>query len=139
VTPEETLAVIQTALAAMTAGDLRGLLAVFDPDVELRSLVVQSARGSFHGHAGAREWWVALSRTYDESAIELEELRVDGDRAVTRVRASFTIGGVRVEHTAWQAARFSGRRFVWWARFDSDAEAGAAVDLPPGAGVQVQC
>ena len=129
---------IQTALAAMTAGDLRRLLTVFHPDVELRSLVVQSATGSFRGHAGAREWWVALSRTYDESAIELEALRVDGDRAVTRVRASFVIAGVAVEHTAWQAARFSGGRFVWWARFESDEDAGEAVGLPPGAGVEVR-
>lgn len=128
---------IQTALAAMTAGDLRRLLTVFDPDIELGSRIVQSASGSFRGHAGAREWWMALSRTYDESAIELEALRVDGDRAVTRVRASFVIAGVAVEHTAWQAARFSGGRFVWWVRFESDEEAGDAVGLPPGSGVEV--
>ena len=78
------------------------------------------------------------TRTYDESAIELEALRVDGDRAVTRVRASFVIAGVAVEHTASQAARFSGGRFVWWARFESDEDAGEAVGLPPGAGVEVR-
>jgi ketosteroid isomerase-like protein len=138
-TPEETAAVVHAAFAALNAGDLPAWLEAMHPDIEIRSRVVHSASGAdwFRGYAGARAWWDAIDRTYDETRLIGEQVVVDGDRAVITVRARFVVGGDVVEHVAWQAARFVGRRFRVWARYDTEAEAYAAAGMQPGSGVRV--
>jgi ketosteroid isomerase-like protein len=121
--PEE---LIQAGYAAMNAGDLEGLMALLDPTIELRSLAVGSARGGwFRGYAGVRDWWDALTQTYDEFEFTLRGLDVEGDRAVAALTARFRIGDERIEHDAWQAARFRSGRIVLWARFATEDEARA--------------
>jgi ketosteroid isomerase-like protein len=137
--PDETAAVVHAALAALNAQDLQGWLERLHPDIEIRSRVVHGAAGDdwFRGYTGAREWWEAIARTYDRTELTGESVVVDGGRAVITVRARFVVGGDAVEHTAWQAARFEGRRFRMWARYDSEDEAYAAAGMEPGAGVPV--
>lgn len=137
--PEETAAVVHAGFAAINTQDLPGWLERLHPDIEIRSRVVHATAGDdwFRGYAGAREWWEAMAGTYDQTELTGEAVVVDGDRAVITVRARFVVGGEAVEHTAWQAARFEGRRFRVWARYDSEDEAYAAAGMVPGAGVPV--
>ena len=137
--PDETATVVHAAFAAFNAKDLQGWLERLDPDIRIRSRVVHATAGDdwFRGYAGAREWWEAIAGTYDQTELTDEAVVVDGDRAVITVRARFVVGGEAVEHTAWQAARFEGRRFGVWARYDSEDEAYAAAGMAPGAGVPV--
>jgi ketosteroid isomerase-like protein len=136
-TPEETAAVIQAAFAAFNGGDLPAWLDALHPDIELRSRIVHPAGEEwFRGYAGARAWWEAIAGTYDETRLIPEAIVVDGDRAVITVRARFVVGDDVVEHGAWQAARFAGRRFRVWARFDTEEEAYAAAGIARGEGVR---
>jgi ketosteroid isomerase-like protein len=137
--PDETAAVVHAGFAAINGQDLHGWLERLHPDIEIRSRVVHAAAGDdwFHGYTGAREWWEAMAGTYDQTELTGESVVVDGDRAVITVRARFVVGGEAVEHVAYQAARFEGRRFRIWARYDSEDEAYAAAGMSPGAGVHV--
>jgi ketosteroid isomerase-like protein len=137
-TPEETAALVRAALAALNARDFERWRALLHPDVEIRSRIVRSAGDDwFRGYAGAREWWEAIARTYDEADFGADEVVVAGDRAVIRVRARFVVRGVAVEHAAWQAARFQDRRFRVWARYETEEEARARAGIGSGAGVRI--
>ena len=129
--PEE---LVRAAYAAMNADGLEALLALMDPAVEIRSLAIQSREGDwFRGYVGVRDWWEALSATYDHMRFELVAMHVDaaGDRAVAELRAAFVVGDFAVETEGWQSVRFRGGRILSWARWDTEAEARAAVGMAP--------
>ena len=48
------------AVGAFMARDLDGLLALADPQIELRSLLTEPERPLYHGHDGVREWFDAV-------------------------------------------------------------------------------
>jgi hypothetical protein len=125
--PEE---LIRAAYEAMNTRNLEALLALMDPAVQVRGVAVRSTRGQwFQGYPGVREWWEGLTATYDRFISELLSLEVDGERAVAKLRATFLVGEVHLETEGWQSASFRNGRILTWARWDSEAEARASVDM----------
>lgn len=134
-TPEETLALVLASYEAVNARNLDAFLATVHPAVEVRSPVLKPAAGdAFRGYNGVREWWNTMFGTQEGFEIWLTNVRVDGDLAVTELRLTNLVGGVRVEHTMWQGVRLRDDRFVWWQIFASESEASETIGLAPGAG-----
>lgn len=129
--PEE---LIRAAYEAMNTRDFEALLVLMDPAVQVRGVAVRSTRGQwFKGYPGVREWWEGLTATYDRFISELMSLEVSDDRAVAKLRATFLVGEIDLETEGWQSARFRGGRILTWARWETEAEARADVDMAPGA------
>jgi ketosteroid isomerase-like protein len=89
------LEVVQDVYAAFARGDLPAVLAHFDPAIEWRTPdTLPWSRGTYHGHAGAMEYFTSFLDALDEPHIVPRELVVAGDRViclgVERARARST-------------------------------------------------
>jgi len=113
------------------AGDIPGVLALLDPDVEVREPPDLPGATVYHGHAG----WQAQLDKFDEAftgfAYERLECIDCGDEVVSVIRASATaassgIGGsfTYAQVETWQAGRATLIRY-----FTNRAEALKAVGL----------
>jgi hypothetical protein len=135
VTPEEARALVLRCYAAVNRRDINGFLAGMDPEIEVRSLVLQPARGdAFRGYAGVRDWWNAMFATQDLE-LTLVRMRVDGDAAAIELVLRTQVGDTRGEVTMWHGARFRDGRVVAFGLCASEEEAAAAAGLGAGAGV----
>ena len=54
------LAVVRRAFDAYNRRDMDSLLALLDPEVEVRSLMTEAERSTYRGHEGVREWFEAV-------------------------------------------------------------------------------
>jgi ketosteroid isomerase-like protein len=71
--------------AAVTRGDLDGVLSLAHPDVEYRSAIQQAMEGEgsvFRGLAGIRRWFGELQDLYEYLESEVREVHEFGDRVV---------------------------------------------------------
>ena len=80
--------VVRSAVEAFMAQDLEGLLAVADPEIELRSLLTEAERPLYYGHEGVRDWFEAVfgvfpdwrpqprAATHDENGAVVTQLDV---------------------------------------------------------------
>jgi ketosteroid isomerase-like protein len=78
--------VVREIIAALSRGDIDGMLARMDPEFEWRPLEASPAARVCHGHAQVRgyvEDWLA---TFDSLWLELEEAIPVGERVVAVVR-----------------------------------------------------
>jgi ketosteroid isomerase-like protein len=73
---------------AWSAGDLPGMLAVVDPDVDaLPVLGVLYHRQRYRGHAGIAEWFAEVGDLWQEGfEAEVEDARPHGDGVIAFVR-----------------------------------------------------
>jgi ketosteroid isomerase-like protein len=110
---QENVELARRAYAALNGRDLDALLAVMDPEVELKARFMEMEGDSyFRGHSGVREWWDRLLAIFPDFRVEVLEIRDFGDRVIAalRVRGHGLESGVPIDHLASRAAYPSIRR-----------------------------
>jgi ketosteroid isomerase-like protein len=81
----ENVELVLSLHAAVTRGDLDGVLALAHPKVEYRSAIQQAMEGEgsvFRGLAGIRRWFVELQDLYEYLESEVLEVHEFGERVV---------------------------------------------------------
>jgi SnoaL-like domain len=105
-------------------------LALMDADVEAvpRVAVIE---GGYHGHDGIRRW---LGHAFDflpDMVYDVFAVRDLGDLTVTtgRMRGHAAGSDTPLDQALWTAAEWRDGKCVWWATYDTEAEAVQAVRL----------
>ena len=119
---EEVRAIADTAFGALNAGDLDSFLSVVSEDAEFTSMIAEVEGQTYRGHEGVRRWWSSLLDVFEGS----------GGRGLARLRAVAEVGGVEVEQTVWQAARYQDGKLDWWAFFRAESDAREAAGIVRG-------
>jgi ketosteroid isomerase-like protein len=117
------------AYAAVNAGDLEGLLALVNEDVEFTSMIAEAEGTVYRGHDGVRAWWASVRDAIEDSQWELLDVQGDAERLVNRTRIHGVISGVPVEQVMWQAVRRRDGKVVWWGFYRSEDDAREAAGL----------
>ena len=89
------------------ARDLDGILAVADPEIELRSLLTEAERPLYHGHDGVRDWFDAVFGVFPDWRPQPRAAAYDEDGAV--VIASRRDGHGRRERRSDRPELLAGR------------------------------
>jgi ketosteroid isomerase-like protein len=135
---EETVQIVRRAFEAYACGDVESLLCLLDPGVEVRSLMTEAERTTFHGHRGVREWFAAVLDIFPDWCPTPGRVRVFGEAVVVafHVTATAARSGVTVDQTYWQGSRLRNGKIVYFGFFRSEGDALQAVGVgagPPGA------
>jgi ketosteroid isomerase-like protein len=117
------IALLRRGYDAVNRGDIDGLLAAVDPDVEFTSLIAEAEGETFHGHEGVRRWWDEVVLPLGGLHGEPEEVRDLGDTVVARVLGTYRPMGVEVRQTVWNVVRFRDGKATWWQFFRTEEEA----------------
>ena len=124
---QENVEIAKQAFAAIARGDLQGLLALIDPEVEFNSLVAEAEGRVYRGHDGVREWWKTVAKALGGLRWETPEIRDLGDGVLVKMVVTATVSEVEVPQTMWQA--IEGRddgKVTWWHVARTEEEALAA-------------
>jgi ketosteroid isomerase-like protein len=117
--------ICRTAYARYSEGDFDGLLALFDPDVEVYVAPPNFESGSYRGHEEYRRLISRWGAEWDEMRVEPRDMEVEGDWVLAFVEY---IGrgkgsGVEITQSSWELSLWQDglcrRYFVYW-----DEEAG---------------
>jgi ketosteroid isomerase-like protein len=119
---------IQKGIAALNRGDVEGIAATLDPDVELVPLRAVLDGSIYKGHEGMRRWLADMSEDWAEFELELDEVR-ELDPGPVLVRATMRLrgrtSGVALDApAAWLCDMRDGR--VARIRFFADSDAALA-------------
>lgn len=130
VSSDEDVALVRRAFSAYAAGHVEALLAVLDPDVEIKSLMTEAERAIYRGHEGAREWLAAIYEVFPDWRPSVTSVRAVRGGVVTEFVANATaIGsGVRIEQRYWHATRVRHGKVTWFGFFRTEREAVDALD-----------
>ena len=120
---EENVDLLRQGYAAVNRGDIDGLLAAVDADVEFTSLIAEAEGQTFHGHDGVRQWWNEVVLPLGGLHGELEEVRDLGDTVIARVLGTYRPRGVEVRQVVWNVVRFNEAKADWWQFFRTEEEA----------------
>jgi ketosteroid isomerase-like protein len=119
--------VVRLAFDAWNRRDLDALLAICEPDVEVRSATNDSGPATYTGHDGVRDWLATVS---DDWHPRLGQIGDAGD-------ASAVV--LPMDETHWAAARFSpARRLAFFGFFATEADARDAAGAPLASAADVE-
>src|SRR5262245_59081070 len=79
---ERNLARVRTGFDAFNRGDFEAVLAVLDADVEIVASRELMNSGTFHGHAGYREWLAQWLEAWEGFEPQIERIEPIGERHV---------------------------------------------------------
>jgi hypothetical protein len=79
---EEDLALIRAGIEAANRGDIDGLVALFDPEVEFHIAPGLGNAGTYHGHEGFRNGLGGWLEAWESFTIDVVELEPIGERHV---------------------------------------------------------
>jgi ketosteroid isomerase-like protein len=129
--PPDDVELVQRAFQAFVRRDIELLLALCDPEVEIRSLMTEAERTLYRGHQGTREWLAAVLDVFPDWRPRLHEARDLGDAVVSSfdVTATAAVSGARIDQRYWQAARLRDGKIVSFAFFRTEADALEALRL----------
>ena len=101
---QENLEIVRQVYDAVARRDAESVLALYDPDVEVRFAPGTLAdrigeAGSFHGHEGLRAFDRELRQAFEDFETNYEELIDAGERvvSVSRYRATGRRSGVEID------------------------------------------
>ena len=112
------------------ARDLDGILAVADPEIELRSLLTEAERPLYHGHEGVRDWFHAVFGVFPDWRPQPRAASHDEDGAVViplDVTATGAESGVPIDQNYWLGARVRADKIVFFGFFRTESDAMDAV------------
>jgi ketosteroid isomerase-like protein len=91
--------IVRAGYEAWNRGDLEGMFAIIDPEVEWQLPDSGMNTGTFRGHEGIRELMESYLEAFERFTIELEQSFEAGDRVVAFVRtfARGRASGIDVE------------------------------------------
>jgi ketosteroid isomerase-like protein len=121
---------VRRAVDAFMARDLGGILAVADPEIELRSLLTEAERPLYRGHEGVRDWFHAVFGVFPDWRPQPRGACHDEDGAVViplDVTATGAKSGVPIDQTYWLGARVQADKIVFFGFFRTESDAMDAV------------
>ena len=121
---------VRHAVDAFMAHDLDGILAVADPEIELRSLLTEAERSLYHGHDGVREWFEAVFGVFPDWRPQPRAATYDEQDAVViplDVTATGAGSGVPVDQRYWLGARVRADKIIFFGFFRTESDAKDAV------------
>jgi uncharacterized protein len=80
--------VLKGAYEAFRAGEIDGVMAALDAEVDWHVPTVAPHGGDFHGHDGAGRFFAGIGEQWDGLAVEVQDVVAGGDRVVVIGRAS---------------------------------------------------
>ena len=122
--------VVRSAVDAFMAHDLDGILAVADPEIELRSLLTEAERPLYYGHEGVREWFEAVFGVFPDWRPQPRAATHDEDGAVVirlDVTATGAGSGAPVDQSYWLGARVRTDKIIFFGFFRTESDAKDAV------------
>ena len=122
--------VVRGAVEAFMAQDLHGLLAVADPEIELRSLLTEAERPLYYGHEGVRDWFEAVFGVFPDWRPQPRPATHDENGAVViqlDVTATGAGSGAPVDQTYWLGARVRAEKIIFFGFFRTESDAKDAV------------
>jgi ketosteroid isomerase-like protein len=121
---------VRRAVDAFMARDLAGLLAVSDPEIELRSLLTEAERPLYHGHDGVTDWFEAVFGVFPDWRPQPRAATHDADDAVViplDVTATGAGSGAPVDQNYWLGARVGADKIIFFGFFRTESDAMDAV------------
>jgi ketosteroid isomerase-like protein len=121
---------VRRAVDAFMARDLGGILAVADPEIELRSLLTEAERPLYRGHEGVRDWFHAVFGVFPDWRPQPRAASHDEDGAVViplDVTATGAESGVPIDQNYWLGARVQADKIVFFGFFRTESDAMDAV------------
>jgi ketosteroid isomerase-like protein len=121
---------VRHAVDAFMAHDLDGLLAVADPELELRSLLTEAERPLYHGHDGVRDWFEAVFGVFPDWRPQPRAATYDEQDAVViplDVTATGAGSGAPVDQSYWLGARVRADKIIFFGFFRTESDAKDAV------------
>ena len=112
---ERTAEMMRRLMEEIRHGDLDGLLAVADPEIELHSLLGTVEGGAYHGHAGVREWFRDVVETFaplDPGLADVEEADAGAVIATGHARGRARSSGVELDWDWAAILRAAGGKVV---------------------------
>lgn len=89
-TSEEVERINEAGWGAFNAGDLDAWLALFDPDFEGRSVLVEAEGGGvYEGIEGARAWWDNLQEAFESVEVAVDQFVSVGPHVLSLNKASW--------------------------------------------------
>ncbi|MGH2980222.1 MAG: nuclear transport factor 2 family protein [Solirubrobacterales bacterium] len=125
----EDVETIRDAIAALNRGDVDGIAAALDPDVELVPLRAVLDGSVYRGHDGMRRWLEDMGEDWTQFELGLEDVRVlDSGRVLVQatMRLRGQSGVALSSPAAWLCEMRAGR--VSRIRFYADSAAALAAD-----------
>jgi ketosteroid isomerase-like protein len=121
---ERELELVRRLFDAFDRRDVHAALALFAPDVRFEPASTEVAeRRPYNGHAGIRDYFHDLERTWDRLEVTLNELRRIPPHVLAFGRIYAAAGGYVTDDPASFLLRVVGERVVWGKVFRSRAEA----------------
>jgi ketosteroid isomerase-like protein len=119
------LEALRTLLELWNTGDDAGIIELLDPEAELRPLRAQLEGTEFRGAEGLRQMRAVLERDWEDLRFAAEELRENGDLAVSlgQIRATGRVSGVELDVPIAFLWRFRDGKVVFAQSFSDPAEA----------------
>jgi ketosteroid isomerase-like protein len=121
---------VRRAVDAFAARDLDGILAVADPEIELRSLLTEAERSLYHGHDGVRDWFNEVFGVFPDWRPQPARATHDAEGAVViplDVTATGAGSGVPVDQRYWLGARVRADKILFFGFFRTESDALDAV------------
>jgi uncharacterized protein len=82
------LEIVRRGYDAFNRGDVAAVLAVLDPEVVWHAPPNLPESGAFRGRDQVRRWLESYGDAWEETGVDIEEIREEGDRVVAQVRVS---------------------------------------------------
>ena len=121
--------VIRRAYEAWGRGDLDGMLATLDPEIDYwTSGIYPGLRNYYHGHEGMRRFWSDFHDMWEQ--IEIHPARFEEHEDLVVALWDFRgrgRGGIAVERPGAHLVRFAGDRVVWMKSFGEWEDAFSAL------------
>lgn len=122
--------VVRSAVEAFMAQDLEGLLAVADPEIELRSLLTEAERPLYCRHEGVTDWFEAVFGVFPDWRPQPRAATHDEHGAVViplDVTATGAGSGAPVDQSYWLGARVRADKIIFFGFFRTESDAKDAV------------
>jgi ketosteroid isomerase-like protein len=117
---------VRRAVDSFMARDLDGILAVADPEIELRSLLTEPERPLYHGHEGVRDWFHAVFGVVPDWRPQPRAACYDENGAVViplDVTATGAESGVPIDQNYWLGARVQADKIIFFGFFRTESDA----------------
>ncbi len=132
---QETIARARHAMAILSRGDVEGLIALADPQVEWHSFFAQlGEEGMYRGYDGTRAYLADLGDAWEIVRADIDDVIAVGEVAVLvgRIHYRGTGSGIETETAAGWMLRFRAGKVLLFRAFRDPEEALAAVGAVPG-------
>lgn len=123
---------VSATFDAWNRRDLEALLALCEPDVEVRSLMTEAERATYGGARGVSDWLAAVIDVFPDWQPVAGRVDDYGDALVVsfHVNATARESGIPIDQDYWLAARLSeAGRLRFWGFFRTEEHAREAAGV----------